>query len=126
MFLLYLLVERILEGAPTIFQLQAEQTFVFTGPESFRVYNAAEVLPDTQYAGAWYLMDSNVSLQQPRAEFHHPSMRVFILQSTSPQPRWWKEWSKYLGARLVVMKAWSWKELYIGGFVDIIPLRLLY
>lgn len=98
-----------------MFQVESNRVFLFSGPTDVQVYSSGQRLDSQRFPGAWALVDSNVGLTHPREELVSTISNLFVVQSTSPQPSRWKEWSKQLGAVLAVMKAWSWMELYIGG-----------
>jgi hypothetical protein len=110
--------ERILDGQPTLFQLDSTRVFMFLGPTNVRIYSRQERLNPRSYPGAWALVDSGSELIRPREELTTGKSKFFVIQASSPQPSRWKEWSKQLNAPLAVMKAWTWEELYIEGSVD--------
>jgi hypothetical protein len=123
-FLYYILIERVLDAEPTLFQLDSKRAFMLFGQADVCVHHLERI--DTEkYPGAWALVDSNASINEPRGELCVFESRFFLIQATSPQPSRWKEWAKQRDAPLVVMEAWSWQELYIGGFVHAIPLCIL-
>jgi hypothetical protein len=117
LFLSYLLIEGILDGHPTAYQWEQSRLFLFLGPTDVQVIRHDQRLDTQAYTRAMALVDSNSSLVQPRPDFTSPFSRFYLVQTTSPQPRRWKEWKKDLSASMVVMKPWSLEEICIGGSV---------
>ncbi len=104
-FLYYALMERILDGLPTLFQLDPTRVFMFLGPADVRIYGSQERLDPGSYPGAWALVDSGSELIRPRVKLTTIGSKYFVIQASSPKPSRWKEWSKQLNAPLAVMKA---------------------
>jgi hypothetical protein len=114
-FLHYVLIDRILNGLVTAYQIDSKRAFLFLGPNHVRKISADEILDPEVYDRAWALVDSNANLDSPREEFVNMFSKFFVVNTSSPQPQRWKSWKKYQSASLTVMRPWSWKEMYIGG-----------
>jgi hypothetical protein len=114
-FLQYLLVERILDGLPTAYQMDSQKLFLFLGAQDVQIFTERDMLDPEIYENAWALVDSNGGLEAPRYDLVKPNSKFFVVQATSPQPRRWKSWKKERSASMVIMNPWSWKELFIGG-----------
>jgi hypothetical protein len=115
MFLPYILLERILDGEPTIFQNTAESVYSVTGANQsdIKVYPRDGTLPSPPPAGVLALVDSNSTVATPyNALIEHG---YFIVQASSPEPRRWKSWAKEVNARVRAMGPWSWEETFIGA-----------
>jgi hypothetical protein len=116
-FLYYALIERVLNGEPTLFQLGPKSAFMLLGQTNVRIFREDDDIDTQEYPGAWALVDSNAAIKAPRGELAMANSRIFLVQATSPQPSRWSEWAKQRRAPLVVMDPFSWHEFYIGGFV---------
>lgn len=68
MFLFYALIERILDGRPTLFQLDSIKVVMFLGPTNVCIYGSQEDFDPAGNPGAWALVDSGVDLIRPRSE----------------------------------------------------------
>jgi len=107
-------------------QFKPNQIYLFLGKKSVMFM---EKLGDTfpKQEGIWALVDSGPGVEQPQEFLGSESW--FIVQSTSHQLKRWK-WKKQKKARFVVMKPWTWDEIYIGGTILYHPPvdagRLLY
>jgi hypothetical protein len=128
-FLSYVLIERLLTGLPTVYQTSKSMTFVFLGPDDVRIYPQSTYLDPEKYPDAWALVDSNEDMIVPRPELTDSNSKYYVIQASSPQPKRWKEWKKKLSASLIVMEAWTWEEMYIGGsvhWIEIVSLPFIY
>jgi hypothetical protein len=114
-FLHYLLIERVIDGKPTAFQVSANGTFFLLGQHDLRYVPVGTAMDPAGFPGVWALVDSNAGLIEPRSEFTSIRSKFFLVQTSSPQPRRWKAWRTQLSGDIAVMKGWSWPEMCIGG-----------
>ncbi|KIM48621.1 hypothetical protein M413DRAFT_20980 [Hebeloma cylindrosporum] len=91
--LLFVLLKRLSSGLPTAVQSTKDDFILFTesGPE---VYDPGDSLVDLS-SGTWALADSNTSgAIKPCFNFQTSLSEVFVVQTTSPQPHRYKQWTK--------------------------------
>ncbi|KAI0290640.1 hypothetical protein B0F90DRAFT_1784429 [Multifurca ochricompacta] len=114
-FLLYLLFYCLSDGRPTALQIVPECFVLFTdsGPE---VYSHVSIkLPDETLA----LADSNAENPLPCHSFLRASKKhdAFIVQTSSPDQRRYKAWSKEYHAPIYVMDCFTLTELVVLGMI---------
>ena len=97
MFLLYLLLYRLENKMPTAIQLTQDTIVVFNANGAVIYDQHARTRFDRQY---WTLADSNAALAQPCTAFLMSEAR--LIQTSSPRPGRWKEWTKQKRGKLVV------------------------
>ena len=113
LFLVYLLVQRLGERqAVALHFLDGEEYYaLFRGDATFHSLHNGTPL-DQCHSDIWALCDSNAYVTSPPGVFQGRS-DVRIIQTTSPRPARWKEWSKQVGAECYIMDIWS-KEEVVG------------
>ena len=110
-----MLIERILDAKPSIFQIRPNEIFHVDG--ALKVFPRDGLLDPGGHSDVWALVDSNTNLYSPDPVFTNIHTSFFVVQATSPQAGRWKSWRKELSAEVMVMKPWSWEEIYIAGSV---------
>jgi hypothetical protein len=68
-FLHYALVERVLEGQLTAYQISTTSVYLILGPNQVLYFPQEHNFDPAAYPGAWALVDSNAALVEPREEF---------------------------------------------------------
>ncbi|KAG9024062.1 hypothetical protein FRB95_012137 [Tulasnella sp. JGI-2019a] len=114
-FLFYLAIALIMDGEPFALQIGNRPLFIVRGPADVQLFN-----PESADAGVlngikWALSDSNAVLGPPPDIFLDPFPPSYVVQTTLPTQKRWKEWSKQRGAGLIFMKPFNWNEIYFVG-----------
>jgi hypothetical protein len=112
-FLYFVLIERILAAKPSLLQLDPHVIFFVDG--TLKVFSRGSLLDPGGHPGVWALVDSNANLSVPDPVFTGLHSSFFVVQASSPNTARYKSWKRQLSAKLVVMKEWSWEEIYITG-----------
>jgi len=104
-FLQWLLLERLLDGKPTILRTKKDYAY-FSANGFFRISEFELPSP----SNTWLLAD-------PGLGAGGPPMRtgLFTIFTTSPSEGIYKEWRKQNSARLFIMNPWTWPELNFVG-----------
>jgi hypothetical protein len=95
--------------------MEPKRVFLFLDQNDVQIFWDKDYFNPEGYPQTWALVDSDVHMVEPRAEFINSRSKFFVVQASSPQPHRWKAWKKKLSADLCVMNPWSWTEFYIGG-----------
>ena len=111
LFLIYLLVQRLGERrAAALPFLDGEGYYaLFRGAVTFHSVHDAAPLHECP-SDVWSLCDSNAYVIHPPGVFQG-KIRVRNIQTTSPRPARWKEWSKQVRAKCYIMDIWSKEEV---------------
>jgi hypothetical protein len=91
-FLLYLLLSRLERQLPTAIQVSPEEYFIFDDNGAMSYASGPRGGGAGRLSQCWGLTDSNANLERPTTIFM--SQTRCLIQTTSPQVRWWKEWAK--------------------------------
>ena len=105
-FLYYVLLLRLELKLPTAVQLGTQEYFIFD--ESGAVVRPINVR-DPRLKKCWALTGSNIHVTQPCEIFM--SMASLVVQTTSPKPERWKEWTKQMYGLWVVVDPPSVSEI---------------
>ncbi|TPX32516.1 hypothetical protein SmJEL517_g04344 [Synchytrium microbalum] len=112
-FLLYILIERLLDGLPTA--LQTELSCYHYFDHSGVVMNPpSRTCPSDIGNPTWALVDSNEKVATP-CEGFLGNDQVLMLQATSPKVERYREWTKQAAALLYYMNTWTWEETAFYG-----------
>ena len=105
-FLYYVPLRRLELKLPTAVQLGTRRYFIFD--KSGAVVHSIHV-GDTRLKKCWALTDSNSDVTQPCEVFM--SMASLVVQTTSPKPERWKEWTKQMYGLWVIVDPPSVSEI---------------
>jgi hypothetical protein len=100
------------ERKPTTYQANTSSDYWFS-EKGFRSFPAAndELPPDALTKDTWHLVDPNIYLESLLANLEETLGQ--IIQATSPQPKWYKEWAKQKNAKKLYLEPLEWEELYV-------------
>ncbi|KAH7886488.1 hypothetical protein F5I97DRAFT_1788978, partial [Phlebopus sp. FC_14] len=107
-FLIYALIERLLQGKPVAFQLDRHRYALFAEAE-VTLHDAARSRTPLWRSDLWALSDSNEITILP-ADAFQSTADIRIFQATSPAFKRWKGWSKQRNVGRFVMDVWSIEE----------------
>ncbi|KAH8995601.1 hypothetical protein EDB92DRAFT_2084426 [Lactarius akahatsu] len=128
-FLYYALLRRLSEMKP----VALERPGFFILFHEGGVYRYSNTDPDSLPERTWALSDSNENAPQPCSAFGTVSKRrtAWVIQTTSPAEKRWKNWKKYCTADMFVMNPISIEEVTVLGKllkpeVDVSDLQRIY
>ncbi|TPX34301.1 hypothetical protein SmJEL517_g03034 [Synchytrium microbalum] len=112
-FLLYILIERLLDGLPTALQTSLSCYHYFD--HSGVIMNAStRSCPSDIGNPTWGLVDSNQEVVNPCVGLIGNS-QLLVVQATSPKVERYSEWTKQANALIYYMNNWTWEEAAFYG-----------
>ncbi|KZT03447.1 uncharacterized protein LAESUDRAFT_762019 [Laetiporus sulphureus 93-53] len=119
LFLQYVLVMRILQGEPILYQHQPDCVYLFHGKGVFRlptdrleaVSRAAQL---EQFSDAFALVDVSGELEEPAKNLLSQRSPFFLIAAVPPRTGE-RPWMRMRNMKRFVMKPWSWVEIFIGN-----------
>ena len=111
----YILVHRLLNGLPTIFQAERGVNYYFfnhDGVSLIPVGTVGTAHTATRDHRVWALIDT-----KPDPSLWSATCWL-IIQASSPQVENYKQFRKHANAQLIYMDVWSWWELRAAQYAD--------
>jgi hypothetical protein len=107
LFLQWLLLDRLLDGKPTILQTRDNYASFFAGS-----FSRISELNLGSSMDTWLLVDPQIAGGGPPMR-----CRLFTIFTASPAEATHKDWMKQCSGRLLIMNPWTWEELNFVGYV---------
>ncbi|KAI9568810.1 hypothetical protein HD554DRAFT_2021674 [Boletus coccyginus] len=97
LFLVYFLVMRLGQKQPVALQFLDCSHFYALFKDNAKFHQLNHLTPLLRCPFVWALCDSNESVKSPSPIFLNKRDHIQVIQTTSPEPSRWKEWSKQRG-----------------------------
>ncbi|KAI9572491.1 hypothetical protein HD554DRAFT_2168146 [Boletus coccyginus] len=111
LFLVYFLVIRLGQRQAVALQFLNGRDFYALFKNDVEFHQLDDPEPLFESPSVWALCDSNQSVTTPSEIFLNKRGHIRVIQTTSPEPSRWKEWSKQAGASPYVMDVFSDEEV---------------
>ncbi|KAI9463500.1 hypothetical protein HD554DRAFT_2175595 [Boletus coccyginus] len=119
-FILYAVVELLRERQPVAIQVTWNENqrsqYILLSENGVYHYDHTAVDPLTSHPGIWAFSDSNEYVLAPTVAFTK-TLGVRTFQTTFPDRKRYKEWTKETGVRLYFMDLWSTEEIKDLAFI---------